>query len=663
MNPESQSNVLGDNVLPDLRRGQLALFLGAGVSAGRQSGLPLWAEFRDKLIDGIRGRALEYVEPKAKLALELLRIKPESLLESILDATGESPLADLLSALRGHEPNANHHIIADLCSSGVLTCIVTTNFDCLIESALDARGFHEIPVSLAHNASTGDPNAYVVAASLDEWEAVGLKTVIEPGSGTVAVLKVHGTINRSTTGGRGIVATLRRAAMPLAEPKRQLLDHVLSQFSLLVAGYSGNDQDLLPFFLSRQVIARTIYWNFRLGSPPNADDPGRRVLRALGNRASSLTYDLEVGGASLFGALRDGLPMAAPGEAWIDRAPVPKSPPSSTWADVVEGWCASRSEPEICEVWGGFISLVGDHHEALRSYTEAARRAERAPSAPRDLIRLNLKVGRECAEPTLFGAFSGTFGTADSLDFLRRAASLAAGHGELESEAEAELFLAGLTQLSNREDNPALHLMKSFSLATQCESARILAKWHLFMVSDIGELFVTNFPDFEEIAGHLEEVRQLAQRSGDLGLAANACRRLGRSLLWSFGKPPGRIWRVRPALPVHVLEPVEQLYRESELICRDVGDLEGVAETRQLQSELYGAWNRENDALAAWSECARLKVEVGHPVIRINWLVDLARHDAEIGDQAEEDAHLERAIEIFREYPTSAATSTTISKR
>jgi|GEM_PF-6499445 len=648
-----QMGIAVQDLLQDLSTGELALFVGAGVSAGALSGLPLWAPFRDHLLETISGRAENDMKIQRRWDLDLLRKKPEAILEVILDVTGEAGLFSLLTAFRGHTTNPNHRWIASLCYSGLVSCIVTTNFDTLIETALTERGFIEIPIMSISDRAVTDQKSYTVVASPEEWGHPNVLTVISQAISPVMILKVHGTLGAVNSQHRGIIATLRAAAIPLSHAKRNVLDRILRRFSVLVAGYSGNDQDLLPYLLSRHARSRRLYWNFSPSHSSLVTGPGQLVLSAYGSSAASVSFDLaSYAGDNLFALLSKEVGIPVPLSASTAERETREVPELSHWTAVVERWCAKQPAHCVYELWGGFLSMMGNRTEASEVYREAVRHATNASVSANELLRLNFKAGREGVEPLILGSGPSEINLVESLKYLRRAAALAHEHAERTLEAETELFLAAVTQLADPADSPRAHLTRAFALAFQSKNEVVLLRWHLFMANDVGMLVSGRSQYFSETAKHLDEVLRLAERTGDLRLAAVACRQLGRGRLWDTGQLRGVLATQLPSPSAEMAEDIRRLFFRSKEICHEIGDLEGLIDTLNNECELYRALDRKEEFEIARREAIALRAKLGDSASQARSLFELAVDDLATGEEELGQSRVERALELWSEAMT-----------
>src|SRR5262249_54965238 len=130
------------------RRDRIVVMAGAGVSAGPPSSLPGWkalnaaivAALRHRIETGLNGR-VSLTEPEALLnaARNANTLPPAYQAQVIEEVCGERYFRGLQS-LDVHVGNSAHESIASMAEDGMLRAVVTTNFDRLIERALDRRG-------------------------------------------------------------------------------------------------------------------------------------------------------------------------------------------------------------------------------------------------------------------------------------------------------------------------------------------------------------------------------------------------------------------------------------------------------------------------------------------------------------------------------------------
>ena len=130
------------------RRGELIVMAGAGVSAGRPSALPGWKPLNAAISHALCHRLessldrpgwLADIAPLVDAERDADRFPPEYQAQLIEEMCGERYFR-ALQALDIDVMNPSHDGIAALAAAGAVRAVVTTNFDRLIEQALDGRG-------------------------------------------------------------------------------------------------------------------------------------------------------------------------------------------------------------------------------------------------------------------------------------------------------------------------------------------------------------------------------------------------------------------------------------------------------------------------------------------------------------------------------------------
>jgi len=151
----------------------------------------------------------------------------------------------------GVEPAAPHERLAELAVRGLVTVFITTNFDRLLERALQARGIVPIVVT-----SDADLNA---APSREHADCF--------------VLKPHGDYLQQTI--RNTPAELAQLESGIAAELREVLD----RYGVIVLGYSGGDEAIANAIRARR-SRYGLYWVAR----GEVAEPGCSIVEAVGGR-------------------------------------------------------------------------------------------------------------------------------------------------------------------------------------------------------------------------------------------------------------------------------------------------------------------------------------------------------------------------------------------
>ena len=225
--------------------GVYALLLGSGVS--RAARIPTGWEITLDLIRKLAAASGESAEPNPETWFEEKYGEPPDY-SRLLDALAKTP-TERQQLLRPYfepneqereegakQPTAAHRAIADLVARGFIKVIVTTNFDRLIEKALEDVGI-----------------AATVLSSTDQ-----VKGALPLVHTHCCVFKVHGDY---------LDPRVRNTANELEEyPEEinQLLDQIFDQFGLIVCGWSAEWDTALRKAIERAQSRRfTTYWALR----------------------------------------------------------------------------------------------------------------------------------------------------------------------------------------------------------------------------------------------------------------------------------------------------------------------------------------------------------------------------------------------------------------
>jgi len=209
-----------------------AIFCGAGISWN--SGLPLAGELVSSVLDELfMGDKRVDANP-----VETSGMPFEVFMETISENVNIFEILDLFS---GGIINSNHQWIAKLARIGYVKTILTTNFDLLLEQALEYEGL----------VRDRDFRVYYNDASFSDVDFGDDELIY--------VLKIHGSIEDKSS----VRATLKGVAdKSLSKGRRYVLDHVFCKGKhdkVFVLGYSCSDAfDINPYIKSMAGIGKEV---------------------------------------------------------------------------------------------------------------------------------------------------------------------------------------------------------------------------------------------------------------------------------------------------------------------------------------------------------------------------------------------------------------------
>jgi hypothetical protein len=144
----------------------------------------------------------------------------------------------LNSFFEGKEPGEVHKLIAKLVKIGVFRFIITTNFDNLIEKALDAEGLKDRYSVI----STDDQ-----ARHSDSWDKVE----------TCRIYKLHGDKDQ------GLIRNTITELDNLGEHLKKDFQEIIDRHGVIVIGYRGADVGVMKCFENREFMRYPIFWQYR----------------------------------------------------------------------------------------------------------------------------------------------------------------------------------------------------------------------------------------------------------------------------------------------------------------------------------------------------------------------------------------------------------------
>lgn len=211
------------------RDGRLVVFAGAGVSAVAPSELPGWNQLSVYISKALLERATKL---SAEIALspefhsddvEIIdqisadnTIPPEYRAQILHEVSGDRYFR-ALSCLDVTAINKAHAYLAALLAGGHASGVITTNFDRLIERAIEASD-----------------SAVNAAFDADGFEAFAKETAEQ--SGTIPVLKVHGCASQPES----MIDTLKQRKLGRSGAVERAIRHFENRY-ILFLGFSAND--------------------------------------------------------------------------------------------------------------------------------------------------------------------------------------------------------------------------------------------------------------------------------------------------------------------------------------------------------------------------------------------------------------------------------------
>lgn len=231
--------------LADVKK-RYVLFCGAGIS--KDAEIPTG---QDIFLETLRLLRTQEEEKNVKYSVEEMETYYKEKYEGATysDVIGglfpsqEEQREFLKAFFEGKSPGRAHKLIAEWVKQGLVRFIITTNFDPLIEHALD-----EIGLKGKYSViSTGEQ-----VLSSTPWSNVE----------DCRIYKIHGTIEQ------GKIRNTEKDLSELDEDIGKDFLDIIERHGVIVLGYSGNDKAVMNFFNKRRFKGYTLYWTAYRGDIP-----------------------------------------------------------------------------------------------------------------------------------------------------------------------------------------------------------------------------------------------------------------------------------------------------------------------------------------------------------------------------------------------------------
>jgi len=237
-------------IVNSARSGQLSLWVGAGLSVKPPASRPLARELKFHILQCICSHpALLYLYENRLQERRDIGTRIESYpLEAFIQCMekNHSIVSDIARVFRGGSPSKNHFLVARMMKQRFVREVLTTNFDLLIEKALESTGWH----------AGIDYRVYSTESSFAS---------LNSDRNLPSVFKIHGTADDVES----MRITLSQvASRVLSESRGIVLEHFLTSGNgdVLVFGYGAGDYfDINPVLSSMRSKKRIFYVSYELG--------------------------------------------------------------------------------------------------------------------------------------------------------------------------------------------------------------------------------------------------------------------------------------------------------------------------------------------------------------------------------------------------------------
>ncbi len=225
-------------LVSEMRRGNVAFLVGAGVSSPSPSNLPVGNELVRLMVDDLVRRA-EISDFQRIRIVNLVgsRLRPEVIFDVLFSEIGTICFRPLRCLAQG-SPNLIHQFLAAMLCCG--NDVLTTNYDVQIERAV---------------LDLGSVISRVISRGAFQRDAIQ-----PPRKGTL--YKLHGSlrVNGNLPHRSSLIAAMRQVGKGLEEGKARVFERILQTKQLVVLGYSGRDEfDIVPKLTATRNV-KHVHW-------------------------------------------------------------------------------------------------------------------------------------------------------------------------------------------------------------------------------------------------------------------------------------------------------------------------------------------------------------------------------------------------------------------
>lgn len=214
------------------------LFCGAGVSkdAGISTGWEVLLETLRRIRAQEEGKKTDYNDRQMEEYYELKYKDFEyaQIIRSLFPAN-EEQREFLQELFKNKSPGKSHQLIAEWVKQGLVKFVITTNFDSMIEYALDEIGFR---------------GKYSVIS--DGEQIKNSKPWVH--EDVCRIYKIHGTIEQ------GKIRNTEKDLKQLDKKMTKDCLDILERHGVIVLGYAGNDKGTMNIFNKRRFRGYSLYW-------------------------------------------------------------------------------------------------------------------------------------------------------------------------------------------------------------------------------------------------------------------------------------------------------------------------------------------------------------------------------------------------------------------
>ncbi len=354
------------------RRGEVIVMAGAGVSAGKPSALPGWKPLNAAIVQTLSQRLEAAIDrpgwlsqfiPVIEENLNTDRFPPDYQAQIIEEMCGDRYFYALQS-LDVNAINSGHDGIAVLAAQGALKAVVTTNFDRLIEQALDRRKVD-----------------YFVA-----YDDLGYKRMLESlttrAGGRIPIIKIHGCVSDH----KSMIDTLKQRKRGRSQLLQACLEALYPGYWLYL-GFSAADLETDPQYLGLVAGAEKSSGSTYVAYPgnPTLREGAKRLMDAYGDRGQMVVAPI----AACLGDLCRAIGAIEP-----DRIPDNVALGEAEFQKKLQSWTEKLSTAAVGLCLSAILESIGQAEPAVRILDRLVRKELLDERDTPDFRALQLHYGR-----------------------------------------------------------------------------------------------------------------------------------------------------------------------------------------------------------------------------------------------------------------------------
>jgi len=338
---ESVEKIISE-IVESIRRKELIIFCGAGISCN--SGLPIVNQFVPYMLG-----KLEITKEEEQIlmgtSLNNMRIPFEVFIQVTQGNSNVEPIYDIYEL---GAPNTNHFLLAKLMQAGFINTIVTTNFDRLIEKAMET----------GEDEDKGKD--YDVFYKEEQFR------LIDWNNNRQKLIKTHGSIQDR----KNMAITIKQvASKELSEQRNCIISQIFSlgrHKSVLILGYSCSD----AFDIGLQIQAikdkcKKVFYLQHIGKDqePSANQPDKFTANFKGFNAIKLDIN-----TNLFTEL-----------LWKEliKEEYELLESKTNWQDNIDIWAKNTTDRSRYNITGVIFYLISEFKTSIKYFEQELKVTDR----------------------------------------------------------------------------------------------------------------------------------------------------------------------------------------------------------------------------------------------------------------------------------------------